>query len=756
MYRIKKSYLAAFCALLFCITLTPVQATKSDESKAVVFTSPDTASVEISSSRHTQLDSTAVIKNRMNTAGYEKKLENGSLEVWFRASTASIRIVDKSSGYIWGELTQDKGKDLNEKWSAFANSLCSIDYYDENNLESRISLSDESMEVAYEWSGNQLHCRFTATTLNISLAFTMTLEQDSLLFKVDTGSLKESGENHLKSLYFVPFLGSTYADEINGYMFIPDGCGALIRYSKSSQYLSGYDKRIYGLDVGIDQMSEEDDLQANRTNDYMVDTQNVTLPVYGVVHGARQNALFTVIESGMEYTSIVSSAAGISTDYNWVTARFDYRQMYTSAIGDGGTLVSQPQAKTNSINPAMRIYFLSGNDADYSGMANLYREKLKAQGVLKTEKIDSNIPLRLEVIASEVKKGFLFNSVRTLTTTNQASDFADELHTLGIDNVTMVMRGWQKGGLSGATYGSFNTEGKIGGMQGLVSLRDKILKLGGSFYLYTNPVTANKDQISLSSNAAVTLGHGFAQLVSANTEKMYSTEYFLQIRRIKDFLSSAYKELDGFSLSADNLGSELYGDYSKNNEYTRSQSLQEIATLLKNSGTTSMALYSPNLYCWKYTNAYFDIPVDNSQYLFETDTVPFLQMVLKGSIDYYAPYSNQGFYSKDSVLKMIEYAAYPSFITMAADNYELNNTPLTDYFSLNFEDWKGTIGSVYKAVDSVLSKVEGQEMVGHRVIEEGVVKVSYSGGTTVYVNYNSAAKSVDGITVPAVGYSVQK
>ena len=90
----------------------------------------------------------------------------------------------------------------------------------------------------------------------------------------------------------------------------------------------------------------------------------------------------------------------------------------------------------------------------------------------------------------------------------------------------------------------------------------------------------------------------------------------------------------------------------------------------------SVALSRVNSYLWKYTDEYFDIPTSCSQYLFETDTVPFLQIVLKGSMDYYAPYANQGFYTTESILKMAEYGCYPSFMVTASDNHSLTDTPL--------------------------------------------------------------------------------
>ena len=93
------------------------------------------------------------------------------------------------------------------------------------------------------------------------------------------------------------------------------------------------------------------------------------------------------------------------------------------------------------------------------------------------------------------------------------------------------------------------------------------------------------------------------------------------------------------------------------------------------------------------------------------------------------PYANQGFYTTESILKMAEYGCYPSFMVTASDNHSLTDTPLEDYFSLNFENWYPQIEKIYNRLNEVLSMVEGQYIVEHKAIGVGVYRVTYSGGT---------------------------
>lgn len=707
--------------------------------------------IEVRSNRHTKVTADVKAENRLSLSGYEKMLENASIEIWFDSNLNSIRIFDKSNGYIWGGLPDENGIGLNSGWRNFANSICSIEYFNENGSESRLSISENDVRSFFEWDDTGFVCTFNAKKIGIIFDFKMTLSESSLSFEVVEDSLQENGDAKIKALYFVPFLGSCYQDEINGYMFIPDGCGALMRFSKSSSYITGFDSKVYGLDGSIDSLAPAGSLQANRINEYLVDSNTVTMPVFGIAHGNEQNAFLGVIEDGCEYASVVASPAGVVTEYNWASVRFNYRQLYTKIVSGSGIPVVQEEV--NAMNPKLTFYFLNGEEADYSGMANTYREQLLEQGVLNQERIDEELPLRLEVVGSTVKKGFIFNRVKTLTTAEETIDIIDALNKGGIDNLTLVYRGWQSGSIEKATYGKLKIGRNIGGKSDLNKLKSSIEALSSRFYLYLDPVLANNKQVYASSDVAIGIDETFISRTAANKDQMFPTKYYAKISRLSDIFKLTEKKFDSWDFAFDSVGGELYSDYSKKSFSSRTESMETVSKALESK--ENVALYNPNNYCWQYTDDYFDIPVNNSQYQYETDTVPFLQMVLKGSIDYYSTFINQSYCSQSTVLKLVEYGVYPSFITMAADNYSLSDTAMSDYFSLCFEDWEENIISVYNQLNEALTAVEGAYITEHKALSEGVVRVTYSNGTVIYINYLSENATVDGVTVEPEQYLVR-
>jgi hypothetical protein len=138
----------------------------------------------------------------------------------------------------------------------------------------------------------------------------------------------------------------------------------------------------------------------------------------------------------------------------------------------------------------------------------------------------------------------------------------------------------------------------------------------------------------------------------------------------------------------------------------------------------------------------------SSRYTFQTDAVPFLQLVLSGSMTMYAPYANQSFYTDIDVLRCIEYNAYPSFLLTGADSTALRDTASEEYFSTCFNDWKSMAVNIYNTIDQVLSNVAGEQMLAHCVLQEGVVQVQYPSGS-VYINYTQQDVTVDGVAVGA-------
>ena len=759
----KRNFISAFAALLLVavLVLIPVLYTSgADEGEGSSMLSDEVQSmeynIEIYSNRHTMPENNkAVVENRLGLDGFVKMVENDLLEVWYREEICGIRIRVKETGYIWGSLEGDKQEGenrLNARWTNMANSFCTFEYFSENGTQTNVSISDTAnVKTKMEWTADGFLCDMEVPAASISLSIKMTLIGDHIRFETLGQPVEANPSFYSKSLYFMPFLGTVPNAVIPGYMFLPDGPGALIRFRDNAQYVSTFGKKIYGKDFGIDSSKEVMSLGANRPDDYLVAEPQVLMPVYGIVHGTEQNAFLARIEQGAEYTYILGNVAGTTTNFNWASARFDFRQLYMQPINRTGSGIQSPQKIANVLTPAISFYFLTGEDADYVGMALKYKDILKAEGVLSPyTKVNNDVPLRVDLLGSDVKQGFLSNTNQAFTTLAQANNILTSLNDHGINNVTMILDGWQKGGVNGSAKAQTKLEGKLGSQKELEALRDRV-EASGQFFLNYSPMMANEKQLSLYRQSSTNLSRGYINLTRDNSELAFQTYYFLRPALVVQNTNKILEAQKGTNIALSQIGGHLHADNTRNNELTRTQVMEMYDAL------NVSAFKTPNAYLWDTTEVFLDVPMVNSQYLFESDTVPFLQIVLRGSIEYYNPYINIGAFSQNSLLKMLEYGTYPSFVLTGVQSNELKDTPQEDMFSTYYVDWMPTIVGMYNDINFALSQVEGAEIVDHVVPAYGVAVTTYSNGVRIFVNYgtNDYVFPDGGITVPAQSYTVK-
>ena len=156
---------------------------------------------------------------------------------------------------------------------------------------------------------------------------------------------------------------------------------------------------------------------------------------------------------------------------------------------------------------------------------------------------------------------------------------------------------------------------------------------------------------------------------------------------------------------------------------------------------------SPAAYLYRYLTNYYSANYESSKYLYETDSVPFISILLSGYVNLFSPNIN---YISDydlMSLRMVEYNMYPSFIVTENEAYELRFTNYEYLNSTQYELWNGKIKEVYGNVNPSLRMVNGATITNHRCIDTGVVEISYSNGRVIYVNYNNQAYSNGSIQV---------
>ena len=676
--------------------------------------------------------------------GFELALENDVLGVYVRRAAAGIRVLDKRSGYVWGSVAEDKPEKLNKSWSRFANSIAAIEYFDSEGLLKFVGAEGGNFSYSKKDGGIVSNIKFE--DLGISFEISLKLDGGGIILSVDDKTIREEKDFKLATVSFLPFFGSSLNNETEGYFLLPDGSGALMPFKGKGSYLTGYKSRVYGDDYAIDSLQSLNDLKATRTNDFLVPGGIVRLPVFGAVHGIRQNAYFADIGSGAEYASIEATPSGVVTEYNWICGKFIYRQKYVQPISQKGTGVNIEQKTPNAVNPEITYTFLTGEHADYAGMAACYRDKLKLQ---KLPVGARDIPLRLDFLAADIEKYFIGQGTKTVTSLKFIENAVKELNDAGIARQEVTLKGWQPGGLNGHSKIKSHNSTVYGGFSKLSGLKDYLAERGGGLSFFISPFSAKEPQLNLRKGTGISLSQSIIKMTRDDPLVYLRDTYFIKPGIGMGVLkgqAEALKKAGFDSVTVDDFGSLLYGEYQNGAFQSRTEVMKRQAEALKELGV-NVSLYSPNAYMTGMKTIE-NTPMSGSQYLFESDSVPFYQLVMSGSVELIAPYANQSFFSRLDILKHIDYNTYPSFILTEIDNTELRNTGSFELHSTRFGNWKDTIADTYKEINGVLKNVYGQRMINREMTGKYTVKVTYETGA-VYVNYGSEPFEAGGIRIEA-------
>lgn len=134
----------------------------------------------------------------------------------------------------------------------------------------------------------------------------------------------------------------------------------------------------------------------------------------------------------------------------------------------------------------IRYSFLSGDKASYSGMAELYRNRLVAENKLQPLKDDDRLPFYLDILGTvDKRKSFLgvpYSSVVSMTSFEQASQMAEQLKSDGVDRLLMRYTGWFGNGVNHQTPVKLKVDSELGSKSSFIKLANQLEQSGGMLF----------------------------------------------------------------------------------------------------------------------------------------------------------------------------------------------------------------------------------------------------------------------------------
>ena len=663
----------------------------------------------------------------------------------------SIKFMD-TDGFIHNTTINnsknENGRDvLNYLNYNIARSAINIYYYNTKNnnmtmqLESMNILEDaiddnivnyKSKLLSFDIDSDNLGFKalYYFATSKITIPFNVRFNEKSFTVSILNEQIKEESDYKLAAISIYSYFGGVKNNEIDGYNFIPDGTGALIRYKKGSDTTyTNYTKRIYNNDMGIS------------TNDS--NNSSIMLPVFGYVHGVNQHGMVSYITKGAEYAAINATLATKNIPFYTIYPQFYYRNTYVQPMSNTGSSISLVQSERESFDIEITYEFLSKENANYIGMANTYKKYLfnnKDENKIS----DSNIPLRIDSIGLEKTTGTLFNKSIVMTTFKDYSDIINDIHNNNITNTFGVFKGFSNDGVTWSAPLYKNVSSK------LKNIYDNAFLDNTYFYMNTLKASEKQGGYSTSKDVSRRINSTFISKSIYDDLKYYLTTSSAIDLLNKNINSLKKKGINNFAL--DDISYELYSSFNKNKE-TRTAAKENIINQLSSLNENTI-LYSANDYALKYTNKNLDYSMFSSQYLAFDDTVPFYSIVASGYVELYSKYINFFSNARDDLLRMIDYNVYPSFLLTKEKASKLEESSLNYIYSSAYDDYKEEVKVYYNFVNDALKNVINSKIINRVVLQDGVVKISYDNNVDIIVNYLNKDVLYNHQTIPYKNYLV--
>lgn len=679
--------------------------------------------------------------------------ENDNFRLVWDDTKKILSLIETTTNNYWGVSPKSENEnDLDElgmpkKRHPQLESALLVNYIDPTSNVSTLSVSYtdavKNGKVRCEEIESGILVEYYFEKIGIMIPVNYILRSDSLQITIDPKEIQEDNY-HIITISVAPFFCSVNNNSTDDYLMFPSGNGA-ITYAKSTTS-SGtfYSAQVYGEDLSIEK------------SDVPTTDKAVRIPVFGAKNG--NSASCAIIEQGADSALIEMRSGATSYGYSNVYATFQMRgntdniaKMFT------GTKVQNTIYADSMIDKpiSMGYYPLTGEQANYSGMAECYRNFLKNNGDLVEREQESSLNIEF-VGGAMVKKSFLgipYDSLYATTTLTQAKAIIDDLSKhVDISNVKLL--GYGSTGIDvGKFGGNFSLGSSIGNKKELKSLisdcKEKNIGIYQDFELIR--FASSGGGVNSYFDSANSVGNLVAYQYDYNIatrSKLTETRYQLIGRHliyetVKKLLNKTESwGLTGVSLNS--IGNTSYSDYSDREEvtyYAKSGMAQDVKDSLKYVRDNDIAVSTSdaNIYAALLSDVVMQTPNQSSKYNIFDEEIPFYQMILKGYVGISGESVNLSESTKQQILKAVESGGGLTYTLI--DHYDncLIDTNKSVFYNSCYSDLKTQIIEQINSLDDYYKAVSKAHIIDHVILSSGLRKTTFDNGCTIYVNYSSQA-----------------
>ncbi len=682
--------------------------------------------------------------------------ENDKLSLSIDAQNCNISVCEKKSERVWNSNPTEK-EEIDSATGVAKTTLLSqlaVNYVgNTNQIVKTNSYTSSVKKGTYEIykidNGFRVDYKFDK---GFTIPVSYTVSDEKFIASILYSGIVE-GDNLISTIEFLPYFG-TASTKSNGFMFIPDGCGAVIKLNNGKTNSASYSKKVYGVDESL-----PNDIVTTRE-------EQIYLPVIGMNKDG--GAFVAAATEGVAESFIEASVSGVTSDFNSVYFKAIYRaaenlSVMNGSLGTAGLVLYSSEEPTDAKQFTVEYSFVPNKDASLGDMAALVRQELTEKGEIIKGNDQSKLFVDLYGGVTKQKSfvGIQYDGVEKLTDFDDAKCILDKLIDLGCNNISLGFKNYSNSYFDNELEVDLAPATAIGGKKGLKKLakytEDKNidLYLFADYYSFKATGGGFSKYFDITKDLDLGATKIYPKKINTNIPDTSAEPYYL-LKPIKftlateKILKSANKlNINGIYLG--DISSKISGDY-EIGKTKRSGAVSEAQKSAELLNEKSVIMSSPNLYMWKYTDCAVDLPVSSSaNHIFDYD-VPFLQMLLKGNIPYAGYEMNIYNTSDDMLLRHFAFGQSLHYGFMAEEPSVLQNTDLINFYGLSGSKLEEASKNA-KEFAKIHSYIKDANIKDY-VNSGNITKTVYSNDTVVLVNYSESDTKIDGFNVQKRGYTV--
>lgn len=700
---------------------------------------------------------------------YSKYIENSNFALYVDANSSEFGVYDKSSGMLWASNPQVTTEDRKGVNNLVIDSQIIITYLNPSGERTvGTTYGKQSKKTVQQCLTNGKVSGFLATynfdheSVQIEIPVAVILTDKGISVEIVYDMIKENGTTLLGSIDLLPMFGAAKATD-EGYLFIPDGSGAIVYhgdmldgYHSNAENFCDYQEPVYGTDPSMNL-----NIKTPSAN------EGIKMPIFG--SKIKDSAYFANIVSGEGLASIKATSSVSAYRLASVWTSFYYRELDSVGLmtSDGFTRsVNLTDPNMASENPVIDFTFLKGDKADYSGMAECYRDYLVEEYSLERLSEQSVAPVIQafgKTTNSESFFGIPIEKAVAATTLSDVEGMYDTLKEMGVENSKYFLYGFQKGGYQNKYARRFSVDRKVGGKKGLESLVSKVgagnvfmgydilhdYNYGGLFvdnrYIASlNKVTILKKDVLLSTG----------NWVDTLSWKIISNPMLLKTGN--KIIDTTPADL-GVGIVFENMGSELYNDFDVKNATDRNGFINSYNQLNKNASEKGMQVGADgaNIYMAAHADIINEIPMKSSDHMLFSKSVPVYSMVLHGYVNLSSkPINNNG--DRDEAIALCaQFGVMPTYRLTAMESYKFKNSEFGFLYNSCFDYWKDDIANNYAYVKSFSADLSDKIIVSHEYVGDLSI-TEYENGVKLVYNAGDVEQTVPGTEIVVAARTLRR